>query len=286
MSVLAANIESDAMSMYKDVYNQANNVGAAATFAKLLDGRRKLSDNLANQSGRTANLNTQDTVDLVDALKGLFHEDKAISKQYREGQLGRTAGFDFMENTLWAKHTSGSDTGAGTSITVNGADQVGASITVTNSGSKTLKKGDIITFAGCNRVHPESKVSTGELQQFAVLADAASTTVTITPSIVITGATQNCSAAPTTTGAVTKVGGASAAYGISMLYAKEAFAIAFADLVMPKGVDWAAREVFDGISMRIVRQYDIMNDKYPARLDVLYGYKTIRPSSACRFANN
>lgn len=287
MSVLAAAVESDAMtSMYKDVYNQANNVGAAATFAKLLDGRRKLTDNLANQSGRTANLNTQDTVDLVDALKGLFHDDKAVSQQYKEGRMGRTAGFDFMENTLWAKHTSGTDTGAGTSITVNGADQVGASITVTNSGSKTLKKGDIITFAGSNRVHPESKVSTGELQQFAVLADAASTTVTITPSIVITGATQNCSAAPTTTGAVTKVGGASAVYGISMLYAKEAFAISFADLVMPKGVDWAAREVFDGISMRIVRQYDVTNDRFPCRLDVLYGFKTIRASSACRLANN
>jgi hypothetical protein len=286
MSVLAAGIESDSMSMYKDVYNQVNNVGAAATFAKLLEGRKKLTDNLANQAGRTANLNTQDTVDLVDALKGLFHEDKAISKQYREGQLGRTAGFDFMENTLWSKHTSGSDTGAGTSITVNGSNQTGASITVTNGSSKTLLKGDVITFAGCKRVHPETKVDTGALQQFTVLADASSTTVTISPSIVITGATQNCSAAPTTAGAVTKVGGADAVYGISMLYAKEAFAIAFADLVMPKGVDWSAREVFDGISMRIVRQYDINNDKYPCRLDVYYGYKTVRAMLACRLANN
>lgn len=86
MAVLAASIESDAMSMYKSVWNQSSNVGAAATFAKLLDGRKKMNDNLAPQAGRTANLNTQDTVDLVDALKGLFHEDKAISKQYREGQ--------------------------------------------------------------------------------------------------------------------------------------------------------------------------------------------------------
>jgi P22 coat protein - gene protein 5 len=286
MAVLAAAIESDAMSMYKNVWNQANNVGTAATFAKLLEGRKKMNDDLAPQAGRTANLNTQDTVDLVDALKGLFHEDKAISTQYREGRMGRTAGFDFVENTLWAKHTSGSDTGAGTSITVNGANQTGASITVTNSGSKTLKIGDIVTFAGTNRVHPESKVDTGVLQQFVVTADASSTTVAISPSIVITGATQNVSAAPTTTGAVTKVGGASAVYGISMLYPEEAFAISFADLVMPKGVDWAAREVYDGISMRIVRNYDIVNDQFPCRLDVIYGYKAIRPALACRLANN
>ena len=54
---------------------------------------------------------------------------------------------------------------------------------------------------------------------------------------------------------------------------------------MPSGVDWSARQVFDGISMRIVRQYDINNDKFPCRLDVLYGYKTLRQELACRLAN-
>ena len=48
----------------------------------------------------------------------------------------------------------------------------------------------------------------------------------------------------------------------------------------------AACEVLDGVSMRIVRQYDIVNDKFPCRIDVLYGYKTIRPQLACRLANN
>jgi hypothetical protein len=37
---------------------------------------------------------------------------------------------------------------------------------------------------------------------------------------------------------------------------------------------WGARQVMDGISMRIARQYDITNDKVPCRIDVLYGYKT------------
>jgi hypothetical protein len=55
---------------------------------------------------------------------------------------------------------------------------------------------------------------------------------------------------------------------------------------MPKGVDFSAREVLDGISMRIVRQYDISNDTFPCRIDVLYGYKTIRPQFAVRQHNN
>jgi len=81
-------------------------------------------------------------------------------------------------------------------------------------------------------------------------------------------------------------GVASTAHGISLAYQKGAFAFATADMVMPHGVDFACREVFDGISMRIVRQYDISGDKFPCRLDVLYGYKTVRPQLACRLANN
>ena len=93
-------------------------------------------------------------------------------------------------------------------------------------------------------------------------------------------------ASPTNGGAVTIAGTASTNYGQSLLYHEEAFAFATADLVMPQGVDFSAREVYDGISIRIVRMYDINNDKFPCRLDVLYGYKTIRPQLACRLANN
>jgi hypothetical protein len=71
-----------------------------------------------------------------------------------------------------------------------------------------------------------------------------------------------------------------------MMYHKDAFTFATADLVMPKGVDFAAREVYDGISMRVVRQYDINNDQFPCRLDVLYGYKTLRAQLATRLANS
>jgi uncharacterized phosphosugar-binding protein len=100
---------------------------------------------------------------------------------------------------------------------------------------------------------------------------------------VATGATQNVSASPTNGGAVVKVGAAaSELLTNSLVYNKGAFAFATADLVMPQGVDFSAREVFDGVSMRVVRQYDINNDKFPCRLDVLYGYKTIRPQLACR----
>lgn len=286
-SVLAANIEADAMAMYKDVYNQANQstITAALSLATLLNGRKRLNDNLAPLAGRVANLTTQNNVDLINDLKGLFQDAKELSQQYKEGAMGRAIGFDFYENSLWARHTSGTDTNT---IAINGANQTGATITVTNGSSKTLKAGDIVTLAGVNAVHAETKADLGYARQFVVTEDLASsgTSLKISPAIVTSGATQNCSASPTTTGAVTKVGGASGQMDISMLYHPDAFTFATADLVMPKGVDFAAREVMDGISLRLVRQYDINNDAMPTRVDVLYGYKTIRPELACRMASN
>lgn len=291
MSVLAANIESDAMSMYKDVYNEISDVGAAITTQDVLNMAKRLTDDLAPVDARCLNMNTQDNVDLVEALKGLFNDPAKLSKQYREGMVAANfLGFkDVYQNTLWPVHTTGTDDGTGDYV-VNGADQTGAAVTV-QTGAGTFKKGDIVTFAGCNRVHPETKNDTGQLQRFVITADvgANATSLPISPAIVVTGGRQNVSASPTDGGQVFKresdnstAIGASADYGISLGYHKEAFAFATADLVMPKGMDFAAREVMDGISMRIVRDYDINNDTMPCRIDVLYGYKTIRPELACR----
>jgi len=290
MAVLAANIEADAMSMYKDVYNQVDNQGQPSTFAKVLQGRKILVDNLAPLNGRTCNLNTQDNVDLVDALKGLFNDQDTISRQNREGFMGRTAGFDFMENTLWPSHTPG--TKAGTPL-VNGATQTGANLVTDGWTASTaaLKQGDVFTIANVFRVHPETKQSTGIPQQFVATANATADgtgnlTIAISPAIVTAGPTQNVSGSPADNAVITVSGTGSTAYGISMAYQKGAFAFASADMVMPRGVDFAAREAFDGVSMRIVRQYDINSDKFPCRLDVLYGFKTIRPQLACRLANH
>lgn len=289
MSVLAANIESDALSMYQQVYNQVSDVGNGLDYADVLSGRKILQDNLAPSDERTALLDTQMHVDVIDDVKALFNQQAEIGKQFKEGFIGRTGGFDFMENTMMPFHTTGTENGASITITTGSSStQTGATITVVNGSSKTLEKGDIITLPGVYRVHPETKVSTGVLQQFVVTADltAGATSLSISPAIVTSGATQNVSASPTATTAITKVGGASADHGVSLLYAKDAFTFATADLVMPKGVDFARREVFDGISLRLVRQYDINNDNLPCRVDVIYGYKAIRPEWAVRLAFN
>jgi len=290
MSVLAANIEADAMSMWLDVYNNVNNIGSAVTFNKLLTGRKVLNDNLTPlDDNRTALLNTQDNVDLIDALKGLFQDSSAIAKQYKEGGMGRTGGFEFYESSLAPTQQTGTALTA-TTYTVNGAVTAnGSSSVVVATGATTFKKGDIFTVVGCNRVHPETKADTGVLQPFVVTADYAggAGTLNFSPAIYTSTGMQNVVAAGMANGsAIAKIGAASTIYKPSLVFHKDAFTFATADLVLPKGVHFAAREVYDGISMRIVQAYDISNDVMPCRLDVLYGFKTIRPQLAARILSN
>ena len=283
VSVLAAAIEADALTMRRDVYQQVNNQGQALTFAKLLAGRKRLEDSLTPPAGRSALLNTTDNADLVDALKGLFHDEDGLARQYREGSMGRTAGFDFYENT----HLGTQARGAGAGYLVNGAAQSGAALIV-DTGTGAINAGEVFEIAGVNAVHPETKADLGVRQQFVVTAahGGGGGTLAISPAIVTSGAGQNVSAGPADNAAITISGTSGTAYGQSLLFHEDAFTFATADLVMPRGVDWAAREVYDGISMRIVRQYDINADKFPTRLDIVYGFKTLRPQLACRLANN
>ena len=292
MSVLAAAVEADALSMYQDVGNSIWNGGAAANFGRVLQGRKLLQDNLAPMNARTALLNTQDNVDMVDALKGLFNDPTTLSKQYREGYMGRTAGFDFAENTLLPRHTRGAANASYTTSTLVAALPISSTpvtqITVA-AGTGAMNRGDVFTIANVFAVHPETKANTGVLQQFTVRTAYAggAGTLQISPSIILAGGNQNVVIPTTNASAVmTFAGTASTAVGTSLVYQKDAFAFATADLIMPKGVDFAAREVMDGISLRIVRQYDINNDRFPCRLDILYGYQTIRPQLAARLHNN
>jgi len=290
-SVLMANVENDVISnVYKSVYNQVNNVDSAATLAKVLAGRKILNDNLAPLEMRSIVMDTQMNVDLVDGNKTLFNDVAGLSKNYKEGMQGRAAGFDFYENTLMPAHTSGTALATAVYLTdVAGGEATGTSgLLHIDTGATTFKKGDIISIEDVFSVHPETKASTGQLKTFVVTADYAGGEgdLGISPSIVTSGAGQNVNAAVQNNKGITKHGGASAIYNVAMGFHESAFTFATADLILPKGVHFGAREVMDGISLRVVQDYDINNDKLPARLDIIYGYLAQRPEFAVRLANN
>jgi len=283
MAVLATNIESDALSMVKDVYNAVDDNAAALSYKDIANGRKMLNLYLAPDDGeRCGTLTPSHVVSFLDAIKGFFNPQESVSRPYLMGKIGKVNGINTYENTVLAPFQSGT-AAATTGYTATLAS--GSATAVMATGTTTFKKGDIVTFSTVNAVDPESKADRGFLQQFVVTADYAggAGSMSISPTPVTTGAAQNVTAIGAGLTVVKIGGGASALYQQSVLFHPEAFTFVSADLVdVSKFGAWGARQVMDGISMRIARQYDISTDTIPCRLDVLYGYKTLRPQLAVR----
>lgn len=303
MAQLAAHIESKALTTaMQRVANYVGTTSSQMTYKQFQQGGQVLTENLAPRGDRTTILNPASTVEFMDAVKGLFQSSENIKRQYREGIIGRTGGFDVAENTLLPSHTRGSlagspvTTGAalGNGLTTNSwSSQTNLSVTGATSGT-TLKAGDIITMSGVYEVHPESKIKTGKLKKFVVQQDVTLTSsattyeVTVKPAMIYGAgnAYQNCalSGVSDTSGlTVTAFGVASTAYGQNLQFHKDAFVFATADLIdVGKFGAWGARDTVDGISVRIARQYDINSDKVPCRLDVAWGFAELYPELAVR----
>jgi len=288
MSVLAANIEADALNMYRDVYSLIDGDAAAFGFNSVSNATTALTKQLAPLGQRTMLMTPDHANRFRQDTKGLFQASDNISKQYREGKIGTTSGFDVFENTLLLPHTTGSAVKGATGYLVNGATQTGSTLVV-DTGTTTFKAGDVITIANVFRVHPETKANTGELQQFVLTADAgtSATSLAISPAIVTSGGRQNVTGSPADNAPINKIGaGANETLVQSLAYHRDAFAFVTADLPLPEGTDWARREVYDGISISMVRDFNISDRSFPCRLDVLYGYKAIRPQLATRVHND
>ena len=285
IAVLAARMESDFINaMWPQVYNQVGTAGVAMPFKTVLQARKLLLDNLTPQSKQwLLRINTQDNVDMVDSLKGLFQASNEIRTQYTDGVMGLSAGFEWAENTHLTTQTRGAEAG----YLVSPASQTGSTLAVI-TGTGAGNAGDVFTIAGVFRVHPETKISSGILQQFTLTAAYAggAGNMAISPAIVTTGPQQNVSNSPTVNAPITFMNAASTPAGLSLAFHPDAFTFASADLVMPSGVDMAARVVKDGISMRAVRQYSISDDTMPIRIDCLFGYAALRPQLAVRLVAN
>lgn len=228
---------------------------------------------------------------VVSTLSGLLNPASEISNQYITGRMYDALGFIWMKDQTVQVHTNGAL--AQGSATVNGAGQTGLNLTV-NALAANIGIGDIITIPGVFAVNRITKQSTGELRQFAVTAAVAAgaTVIPIYPALVpgVGGQAvqyQTCTVSPANGAQVNPVNGlaASAQFRKNFAYAPEAVTLATADLEIPKGVHEAARESFDGVSMRMITDYFIGTDQLITRLDVLYGYLWIRPEWACVIAD-
>jgi hypothetical protein len=293
ISQLAATIDADVASIaYRGIGQTVGTPGSTpGTSAVLLAAQQKLNESAAMMDPRYATVNPAANAALVEGMKGFFNPAGTISQQFKTGMMGTgVLGYNeiAMSQSI-ANHTTGNFPASPiVSVTsVAGDSAIAMSFT---SGTKTLLIGDVFTVANVYAVNPQTRQSTGSLQQFVVLANysvtsgtAFATTVSVYPPVYgPTSALATVNRLPTSGDVITFVGTASTGYPQNLVYHKDAIAFATADLLLPQGVDMASRQVHNGISMRIVRQYDINNDRMPCRVDVLYGASVIRPPMGVR----
>ena len=291
VSQLASSVDADVANAYKGIYNSVGTPGTTpSTSLVLLQANQKLNEFATPMSPRYATVNPAANAGLVEGMKGLFNPTGTISRQFKNGMMGEgILGLDEINmSQSIVNHTTGVTPVApivATTVAAQGATSLAISFT---SGSPTFKIGDVFTIGGVYAVNPQTRQSTGSLQQFVVTADVAvssgtTATLTVSPAIYTSAhALATVDSFPQANAVLTFLGGSATSYAQNLVYHKDAISFATADLLLPQGVDMASRQVHNGISLRIVRQYDINNDRMPCRIDVLYGYSTIRAPMAVR----
>jgi len=289
ISQLASSIDADVANSYKYIGNTVGTPGTTpSTSLVLLQAQQKLNENAAVMSPRYATVNPAANAGLVEGLKGLFNPTDTISKQFKNGMMGTgVLGYDEINMSQSIKQfTTGSRAATGGTTSAAVTAEGATTISMTVGSGVTVKQGDVFTIADCFAVNPQTRESTGSLFQFVAAADATAVstaiTVTVAPMYSASNALATVDSLPGNSKAVVFVGAASTQYAQNLVYHKDAITFATADLLLPQGVDMAARAVHNGISLRIVRQYDINNDRLPCRIDVLYGYSVIRPQMGVR----
>ena len=280
MSVLASTVAADIGTAMAAGFHQM--VGTAGTtpssFLTFAQAGELLDWQTCPRDGQRALvLNPTAMAATADAQKGLFAPAQAVGDQYASGIVEKMTGFKFDMDQSLPTITNG----AGASYTTHGTTPLvsGTNTLAVITGTGALAAGQVFTIAGVYEVNPDTKVSTGRLKQFVVATAYAggAGNVTLGQTIYTSGAYQNVSTAIPTTTPLTLVGSASTGYPRSFAWHKSAVALATADLEMPKGMDMASRVNVDGLSLRLVRGYDVTTDNFISRVDILYGIKVLRP---------
>lgn len=284
VAAMISGIESDVIQgCTKLTYNLAGTAGTApADLAAVGAARAKLNQNLAPKDGnRCIQMDSVTMGTLVNGLKGLFQDSDQIKKQYREGMVGRTAMADFYENERVWTMTNGADVAGA----INQTSFTNGLSTLTVDGyTAAAEVGSVFTIAGVKQVHPETKAAYQHEQQFTVTA-ATTTSITFSPAIYWEGARQNVDHQPSNNDVITHVGSASTAYTQSLMYHKDAFTFATADLPLMADASKCVVKNYDGLSVRVWQASDIRNDEMLTRIDMLYGYAAIRPEWASRITS-
>ncbi len=286
MAQLISNIDSDVLiGCTKSTYNVGGTAGTSiSSLTATGTARTRLTQNLAPKSDRAVMFDSGTMASIVTGVAAYFNPSGAISEQFREGLVARTAMADYYENErVWQMANTTSVTLS--TVKLNGYISTNGqtSLNVTSLTTTTLSLGMKFTIGNVSDVHPETKNVYGTNKQFTIVGITDASTYTISPAIYISGARQNVAGIGTTTStqALTFVGSPNSTYALGLMYHKDAYTFATAALPLMAASEKCVRKTYDGISLRVWQDSDIRNDELLTRIDILYGYAAIRPEWGC-----
>ena len=279
-----------------------------ATFADLLAAGVPLDRMSVPRDGmRMAAIEPGANATIVAGLSGLFNSQSVLAEQYKTGIIKTGAGLDLAMSQNVPTHTVGP---LGGTPAINGANQglINAGATDnpyaattslvtdgwTAAAALRLNQGDTFTIANVFSVNPETKQSTGVLQSFIVTAAASSdgsgnATIVISPAIIAGGAYQNVNSRPADNALLTITSGAAnTSYTNNLVWHKDAFTFVSPKQELPGGMDMAYQASLadeGGVSLRFVRGYDITNNRFISRFDILWGGAVTLPNFGVRRTN-
>lgn len=279
-----------------------------ASFADLLNAGVPLDRMSVPRDGmRMAAIEPGANATIVAGLSTLLNSKEVLGEQYKTGVIKTGAGLDLAMSQNVPSHTVGP---LGGTPLVNGANQglINAGATDnpysattslvtdgwTAAAAARLNQGDTFTLANVYSVNPETKASTGVLQQFLVTANVSSdasgnATIVISPAIIAGGAYQNVTARPADNAALTITSGsASTTYTNNLIWHKDAFTFVSPKQELPSGMDMAYQASLadeGGVSLRFVRGFDITNNRFISRFDILWGGAVTLPNFGVRRTN-
>ena len=303
VSVLVSAIDGDMIAAAtKATYNVVGTPGTAvgtvtsgfSDTTALGLARAKLNQFLApKDQNRNIHVDSITMANISNGVKNLFLPNQQIETAFKEGFIARSAMATFYENDRTYTQAVGSDVTGTTDASNAAVTDGGSSITYDTTAAVSPNVGDVFTVAGVYACHPETKQAYTNLQQFVVTALPGSRVMTVSPTIYLTGARQNVvtSTGGTLTTAnfnnqtLTFVGTASTSYRHNLMFHKEAFAFATADLPLMADAASCVRMNKDGLALRVWKGSDIRNDELLMRIDILYGFLALRPEWSCRITN-
>ena len=256
---LAEKINSDGLFLYKDIPYVCGTAGTSPSeLTDIAKARKVLNINKVPTKGRVAVWDPEADANFTTIPAIVNAEKSGTTQALREGSIGRVMGLDnYMAQGVKA-HTAGSLAGI-TGIKASSKTNAGLNTITLSKDTLTgnVKKGDIITIAKENYVITED-----------VEAYTNSITIKVYPALVKDVATTDTILIQ-------------ASHTANLAFNPNAFAFVTRPLNPPKGVE-SYTTSYNGITLRVVRGYDMKTKKEMLSMDVLYGFKTMYPEMAVR----